>query len=116
MVSVDRKLPQLYIEAALDKLAGWCPSEALTLQEHRKEIVNHIMTGTEPRTGSALRCVPSKDKHSRSPCYPALTPSQEAMSVVVADAISFVTGLFGLQISDQERLMRVASRELGTAK
>lgn len=114
---VRSSLPPLYIEAAVDKLAGWFPSEQKKLKEHREELVKLIVEGTEPQPECEMRSLShaklskrslSSDSVKSSPCA-----RDEATAVVLSDAVNFVLDIFGVKIVDQANLVHAIIQELG---
>ena len=98
---------------ALNQLAIWFPEEETNLKNNRDAIIKCILEGTEPAPGSKLLSLKSSAAHEPLAALPSLTPCEEAIGVVIFDAVMFFLGLVGLRVSNQERIARALLRELG---
>ncbi len=111
------KLTPEQLTEALDTLGKWFPEETPKLAKYRKDIVRHIVQGTEPAPDSPLASM----QHETTPeaaimlaaTIPGVTPCQEACGIVAVDVVFFVFGLVGLHTSNQERIARAVIQELG---
>ena len=107
------------IENALDQLIEWFPEEAENINLNKEELVSLIETDTIPTPGSYILSIEYAITDENGPNnlqlfeLPSLTPCEEACGMVAFDVVMFVFGLFGLHISNQERLTRALLRELG---
>lgn len=107
------------IENALDQLIEWVPEEADNINSNKEELVSLIQNDTIPAPGSYLLsteyAIPDETSSDNLQLFelPSLTPCEEACGMVAFDVVLFVVGLFGLHISNQERLTRELLRELG---
>ena len=116
MATTKTKPTKQHVAEAVDTLAKWFPEEAANLKDKRDDIIRHIFEGTEPAKGSAILLLKSSEGKAQAKALvalPQLTPCEEAVAVVVVDAIFFVIGMVGLRVSNQERMARAIIRELG---
>ena len=97
------KLTREQINEAVDTLGKWFPEEAPNLEKYREAIVDHVVGGTELVSDSPLASVK----------FGNLTECEEACGMVAADVVSFVFGLAGLHVSNEERIRRAIIQELG---
>lgn len=111
------RLSRQQLAEALDKLAKWFPEERTSLKKHSEAIIRCVLEGTEPGPNSALllekATQPEDDLKPFVQATSTLSPCLEAIGVVLVDVVFFVFGLFGLHVSNQERIARALFRELG---
>ena len=113
MATIKFKPTKQQVADALDTFIKWFPEDEAYLTKNRDAIISNIIEGTEPGADSeVLQIKKSKAEPQAFVALPQLTPCEEAVAVVVVDAIFFLLGLVGLRISNQERPTR-ALRELG---
>ena len=116
MATTKTKPTKQQVAEAVDTLAKWFPEEAANLKDKRDDIIRHIFEGTEPAKGSAILLLKSSEEKAQAQALVALrqlTPYEAAVVVVLVDAISFVLGMVGLHVSNQERMERAIIREQG---
>ena len=109
---MDSRLNTNQLNEALNQLADWFPEEATNLKNNRDAIIKCILEGTEPTPGSKLLSLKSSAAHEPPAALPPLTPCEEAIGVVIVDAVMFLLGLVGLHVSNQQRIARALLKNL----
>ena len=140
MATDKAKFTKEQVSEGLDTLMKWFPQVATELQlvKNRELLINHILNNTVTAPSLELAPIQSGKKaeffsgssptpshelaHAQSEkkaesfslsSLPELTPCQNACGVVIVDVVMFIIGLFGLRVSNEERLTREIIRELG---
>ncbi len=104
------------LENALSEFEGWFPEESENINEHRAEILDNLLTLSDPAPGSPLYAVTYAAVEPEDPA-PAevLTPCVIACGVCAANAAIFAIGLVGLRIANQKRVAELLPRQMGPA-
>lgn len=105
------------VRQALNMLSDWFPEEAEAISEHKKELIDLIVNGEDPRRNSQL----GKMVYHRAPVNPAsrkaeeplFTPCESAIGGAVVSAGIFVVGVIGLKVTHSANLERAMMRSMG---
>ena len=102
------------IAKALDVFVEWFPDVAAELQQatNREAIISHICDNTVPVLAAA-KTRTQVEYAQAAVALPQVTPCVMACAVVTVDVVMFILGLWGLHVSNQERLTRAILREQG---
>ncbi|MEL6537072.1 MAG: hypothetical protein AAFQ98_16745 [Bacteroidota bacterium] len=96
-----------HVDDAFDHFAQWFPDEQQELDKNQKAITQEVITTSSKDTQQNITL------GTIDGVTITITPCEEAIAVVLVDAVFFILGMVGLHVSNQERMTRAIIRELG---
>lgn len=111
------KLTRTNVRQALNTLSDWFPEEAEDISLYKKELIDLIVSGEEPRMNSKLgrmvyRRLPVTPASRRTE-EPLFTPCETAIAGAVVSAGIFVVSVVGLKVTYNTNIARAMERQMG---